>query len=168
MKTRTTVLVLVLIATIASEATAQDDTQSGTYPVRLVAPGQQVRVSSLPYTGIATVVHVKADTLVLVEGLASEVPVPLSAITSLEIHRRATVVERALRGARWGAIVGGGLGIPAILVADSGPNDPPRITWPFIMAAVYAPVGALIGLPIPQHRWQRVALPERTSLEDNL
>ena len=132
---------------------------------QLVEPGVHIRLTSPVYTGVATAMNTLSDTLrILVEGLGSPVAVPLTSLERLERRRRATAGERALRGATWGAIVGVGLGAISMLMADPGPGDPPRIVWPVLGAAVYGGVGALIGLPIPQYRWDRVPLSARENL----
>lgn len=147
--------------------TAAFDVAAQQSPV--IEPGAQVRLSSSVYTGVATALNSQDDTLkIVVHGLQEPVTVPFAALESLERRRSATIFERALGGAKWGAIVGGGIGLMGALISDlDHPDDPPRALMPVVGAAYFAVPAALIGLAIPQQRWQRVRLPEGRELSWN-
>jgi hypothetical protein len=124
-----------------------------------VSPGVTVRIASPVYTGLATVVSSRADTLQLVvEGLGAPVNVPTATVARLERRRPATAVERAMRGAAWGAGIGGLFSLPVIAVAETGPDDPSKAGFVAFTAAGGAIWGSVIGLAIGQTRWDRVPL----------
>jgi hypothetical protein len=132
----------------------------------LVSPGEFVRVSSPVYSGLATVVRAETDLLnLMMIGSVTPVRVPIASITHLERQRRATAFERMLRGAKWGSIIGGSAGVLFIpLLEKRRPEDPPKALWPLIGGVMWGGIGTLIGLSIPQHRWDRVPLPQRVGV----
>lgn len=131
----------------------------------IVEPGVQVRIYSPDYSGVATVEHIASDTLwVAATGFGNPVAVPLQSLNRLERWHRPGLGMRALHGAKWGALVGAGIGAMGIVMSERGPGDPPQATWPVVGAAIFAVPGALIGSVRLQGRWERVPLPGRVNL----
>lgn len=131
-----------------------------------VESGVEVRISSPVFTGVATAMESTSHTIwVVVEGFQKPVAVPLLTLERLERRRRATFGMRVLRGAKWGAIIGAGFGAMGIVMSEGeGPGDPPQPAWPFVGAAYFAVPRALIGMLIPQIRWEPVPLPGHVNL----
>jgi hypothetical protein len=124
-----------------------------------VPVGAQVRVASPVYSGIGTVVRVDQDSLQLViEGLETPISIPAASVTRLERRRPATAGERARRGAMWGVGILGGLGMLMYATADLREGDPTFTEWALLSTGSGALWGGVVGLVIPQSRWDWVPL----------
>lgn len=133
--------------------------------------GSTVRVASPGYTGIATLIATPGDSLqIVVEGLAARVSLPTESVMRLERRRPANAMERVARGAMWGGGMMAVLGL--VTVASVGMeegsstenaelSDAGMLMYPVMGGAMW---GGVIGLIVPQHRWEPVRLPVRVGV----
>ncbi len=161
-------IVVVILAVSGPTLAAQD--------VPLPRPGDRVRVTA-PDRSVQQVegrlLRLQADTLAVwpaTEGSPLLV-IPLSSLTSLQVRRHR--FWGAGEGAKYGALVGGGLGVvfaaAACMSKDCGVYTVPLyLAFGFWFGANGALVGAVIGA-IGGRAWEEVALdPLRVSLRPEL
>ena len=139
-------------------------------------PGVRVRVSAPPTLGSrfdATIGARKGDTLSLVRAGHASIDVPISAIAVAEVYRGKDRVAGMWNGVKWGVPIGLALGALAAVGSDSNfcydacdPyydfSDTELVAYSAFGGAFY---GAIIGLIVGRHTWERLTLPnERASL----
>lgn len=149
---------LALLLPLAGAGAQLAELQPGTR-VRLRAP------SAVAGCLEGTVVTRVADTVTVTRPNAAPVPIPLAAITSVEVSRGKSRSAGAVRGALWG----GGVGLVLGVLAAAAPNectgdceDEPTdtemvVATPIVSALIGAPVGAIVGA----ERWVRLSIPGR-------
>ena len=159
-----TIAVVILAASGLSLA-AQD--------VPLPRPGDRVQVTA-PDRSLQQVegrlLGLQADTLAVQSATEGSPPlvIPLSSLTSLQVRR--PISRRAGNGAKYGALVGGGLGVViavwACLSRDCGVYTVPvYLGFGFWGGASGLLVGAVIGVVVGR-AWEEVALdPLRVSFQ---
>ena len=150
-------IVVVILALSGLSLAAQD--------VPLPRPGHRVRVTA-PDRSVQQVegrlLRLQADTLAVQAATEGSPPlvIPLSSLTSLQVRRH--ISRRAGNGAKYGALVGGGLGVViavwACLSKDCGVYTVPvYLGFGFWGGASGLLVGAVIGA-IAGRAWEEVAL----------
>ena len=151
-------LLLVLSATYAPSLPAQS------IPVQA---GDRVRIEAGRVSGRFSVVDVSTDTLLLQEGAAPQIRVPLASIQQIARRDKRTGWQGALHGAGLGLLIGGVAG--AITGFASG--DDPETQWfaftaeekalavGVVLGVGGAVLGGVIGAAAPGERWVRVPLP---------
>ena len=150
-------IVVVIFAVSGLSLAAQD--------VPLPRPGDPVRVTA-PDRSVQQVegrlLGLQADTLAVQPATEGSPPlvIPFSSLTSLQVRRH--ISQRAGNAARYGALVGAGLGVaiavPACLSKDCGVYTVPvYLGFGFWGAVMGAAAGAIIGA-IGGRAWEEVAL----------
>ena len=131
-------------------------------------PGVHVRVrapGSLAGRFAGTVVARTADSLTIASDEGVPVQLPLSRLTAVEISRGQSRSKGAMKGMLWG----GGIGLAAGLISDSGQENCTRdcilrsemIGYGLLGGIMW---GAGIGAIVQSERWERLDLPVRTAL----
>ena len=149
-------IVVVILAVSGRSLAAQD--------VPIPRPGNRVRVTardrSVQVEG--RLLRLRADTLAVQPATEGSPPLvfPLSSLTSLQVRR--PISRRAGNGAKYGALVGGGLGVVIAAWAcqskDCGVYTVPvYLGFGFWGGAMGAAGGAVIGA-IGGRAWEEVAL----------
>ncbi|MHB1224261.1 MAG: hypothetical protein ACYC2G_09505 [Gemmatimonadaceae bacterium] len=134
-------------------------------------PGTRVRIrapSAVAGPLEGAVILRTPDTVAVTRPDAAPISVPIAAITSADVSRGRSRSAGAVRGALWGIGVALLLGVATALVPDdrSGDcGDEPTdvgllVGMPIAGLLVRAPIGALIGAG----RWERIAIPVRTTV----
>jgi len=134
-------------------------------------PGARVRVQA---PGVvagpleATVVARARDTVTLTTSRGTRVPVPLAAITAVEVSRGRSHRDGAVHGLAWGTGVGLATGLLSAIVDDAASascagepcaNDgtPGEIVAASFMTG--AALGASIGAILGAEHWERLTIP---------
>ena len=124
--------------------------------VRLRAPGTVAGEAE------GVILSRNRDTLVVAYTGAACVAVPIASITHAAVYRGRTRRAGALKGAKWGAGVGLGLGVFNIGFSDcSGEHCGARDNVAGVAAftAIGAGVGSLVGAVVRGEHWERLHLP---------
>ena len=150
-------IVVVILAVSGPTLAAQD--------VPLPRPGDRVRVTA-PDRSVQQVegrlLGLQADTLAVQPATEGSPPlvIPLSSLTSLQVRRQ--VSRRAENGARYGALVGGGLGVvSAVPICLSKDCEQYTLVVYLMFGALGGATGALVGAVIGAvggRAWEEVAL----------
>ena len=147
---------LVILAVSGLSLAAQD--------VPLPRPGDRVRVTA-PDRSVQQVegrlLRLQADTLAVQPATEGSPPlvIPLSSLTSLQVRRHRS---RAGTGARYGALVGGGLGVvSAVPICVSKDCEVYTLAVYLMFGALGGAAGGLVGAvvgAIGGRAWEEVAL----------
>ncbi len=150
-------IVVVILAVSGLSLAAQD--------VPIPRPGNRVRVTARDRSVQQVegrLLRLRADTLAVQPATEGSPPlvIPLSSLTSLHVRR--PISRRAGNAAKYGALVGAGLGVvvavPACLSKDCGGYTVPvYLGFGFWGAVMGAAAGAIIGA-IGGRAWEEVAL----------
>lgn len=160
-----TVLALLGFAFSFSHSRAQQETEADSVTYGL-EKGDSLRISSSLFKGRATLLEAERDTLVvLTRRPQGAIAIPLNSISSLEYYRRVPWMQRAVKGAERGALLGAGFGALGIIMSERGPGDPPQIWWPLMGAAIFAPPIAVVAAIIPSRRWEAIPLSAHARIE---
>ncbi len=148
---------LVILAVSGLSLAAQD--------VSLPRPGDRVRVTA-PDRSLQQVegrlLRLQADTLAVQPATEGSPPlvVPLTSLTSLEVRRH--ISRRAENGAKYGALVGGGLGVViAVPICVSKDCEQYTLVVYLMFGTLGGAAGALVGAvvgAIGGRAWEEVAL----------
>ncbi len=150
-------IVVVILAVSGLSLAAQD--------VPLPRPGDRVRVTA-PDRSLQQVegrlLGLQADTLAVQPATEGSPPlvIPLSSLTSLQVRRH--ISRRAGNGARYGALVGGGLGVvSAVPICLSEDCEQYTLVVYLMFGTLGAAAGGLVGAVIGAiggRAWEAVAL----------
>ncbi len=150
-------IVVVILAVSGLPLAAQD--------VPLPWPGDRVRVTA-PDQSVQQVegrlLRLQADTLAVQPATEGSPPlvIPLSSLTSLQVRRR--ISRRAAKGAKYGALVGGGLGVvSAVPICVSKDCEQYTLAVYLMFGTLRAAAGSLVGAVIGAiggPAWEEVAL----------
>lgn len=139
-------VVPIVLAAVWNTAAAQDS----------IAVGDRIRVRTATLSTEALLTALQGDSLMLrTPRSIAVVSLPWADLTSLDASRNRTRGQGARRGAKWGAIVGAGLGL---LLAVTPAQDTSENAAVLALDALwsFAVTGAAIGAIRPGKRWQRV------------
>ena len=165
-----------LIGLLAPGAVAGDDIPADPLTA---AVGQRVRLSpggraTMPNAGgtrdlVGTLSSYDGSQLTInVEGVDKPVVVAFDDIRRFEVARgrRSLVKDGAAIGGTVGALLGLGLALLCYETcgdSDEGTGAKGAIVIPVVVGAAGAAAGALVAAPFHADRWERIALPARTS-----
>jgi hypothetical protein len=126
-----------------------------------VAPGQRVRVTTASFRGVGLVAATGADSLTLIlENYPKPVVYPWSGVSRLDVRRPLSKPQGALKGAKWGAIIGSPfMGLVAAAYSQDETRtkeDPSTALFAIVGIAEAAGIGAIVGAIHPGGAWDTV------------
>lgn len=138
-------LLLLALLSATGEAIAQEGT---------LMPGQRVRLTGSSFRSVGLVTSSGAEGVTLaMDNVPGPVEVPWSRVSRIEVRRALSPGAGALRGARWGGMIGGALGLFVVGTTFTPEEDLSASQFLTTITLEAAVVGAVIGAIRPGGAW---------------
>jgi hypothetical protein len=128
----------------------------------VVQPGTRVRFTppdTLSGRVIGTVMSRSADSIVIATPAAMQYRMALKSVPSLDVSLGKSRSAGAKTGFKWGAGIGGSIGVGFIAAREVVTIDPIAVLFVGTLAGLYGGVGAGIGAIVAGEKWARYAVP---------